>query len=95
VGDSSKRKTVVTGFSLDPKVSDGIITLAEEIGTNRSRLVNYLLDRALKAMTRPEIIDDEQEYKKKAVSNQTLMFSGAGLQKWSLVIDLEFSDSEA
>lgn len=94
MGDSKNRKTVTQGYSLDPRMAKGIEEISRDLNIPKSRLVNYIFQQILLGMSNPLIKNNEQKYKELAATNKTLLFPGVGVQRWSIVLDLEFVDRE-
>jgi hypothetical protein len=87
---SSKRKTVPTYYSLDPDVANRMEEMAADLNVKKSTLVNYILDRVIRATSEADVIGDTQEAKEIKANNRSILYPGPAMETWSLVINLEF-----
>jgi len=90
VGNSKKRKTVPAGYSLDPWVVDTISNMAKELNVTKSGLVNYMLDRVIRATEEAVVIEDPQRAKKIYATNRSIMNPLATALTYDLCVHLEF-----
>ena len=92
MGKSRKRKSIPAGFSLDPGVVTTIAALAKDYGVSKSALVNYILDRVIRATEDVEVIEEIQEAKRIAAKNKSIVFPSSNAIYYDLCIRLEFTN---